>query len=577
MLKIKGKVIFGNEEFSNQTVLMIIEGLKNQFLLEHNINEGDVVAVFIDRSPQMLFAIYALFEAGIPFLMLNEDIPVERMNYMLQEACVNTLITSRKNCQKLCVTSIIQIDELFGKINSYHDLAIRHFDSEIAYILFTSGSTGNPKGVQVKRKGLINFINSVSQIVNIDENTIIGCFTSCTFDIFFLETFLAIYSGANVILGDEETINNTKKLMHLIEKQKINTLQFTPSRLKMIYMLDKKLTCLQGVKTLLIGGEMLQEALLETLQEKLPDTHLFNMYGPTETTIWSSIADLTHEKKVTIGKPIGNTQMYIFDVDKIIKNEDVIEKEIGEIGEICISGDGLAKGYLNNDQTEKAFIQIVINGVSTRIYRTGDLGKIDDDGNYICLGRIDNQIKIDGHRVELEEIESKLNECDAVLNAAVIFDKDNNILISFIIRNPEMKGPVTDEHINKYLSLKVPNYMIPSKIIWVDKLMYTSSGKIDRKGLLTKYYDESINSVNKENSNFDEDIGQIIYLFRKIISNDSIGENTILKELHITSLQFINFVVEVEDMYDVEFEDEKLSATEFETLRDIYDYVNSMK
>lgn len=596
-LDLTGDLIFQNEFYSNKDVKQNIEKYKK--LLSQNIDylskNKPIIGIYLERSPEMIFVISALFEMKIPFLMLDVNHPFKRIELMLENADVSIVVSSKNNAGIFSDKKVISVDknkdEGEDKTPLRSKLVGGNGDSDIAYVLFTSGSTGDPKAVMVKRAGLINFIGSVPKIISMDNKTIIGCFTNCTFDIFFLESITALYSGATIILGGEDTVSNPIKLIKLVKDTRINMLQFTPSRLRMIQMIDENFSCLKKIKALLVGGEVLTEDLLISLQ-KNTNTKIFNMYGPTETTIWSTISDLTCANTVDIGKPIDNTQIYIVDKNALfIQETEIPIMKQGVVGEVCIAGDGLSKGYLNNqEQTTKSFVDVLINGVLTKIYRTGDLGYCKEDGKLVCLGRKDDQIKLNGHRIELGEIESNLLKNPEISNVAVCFDKKYNRLVAFVVPYLEQnkyEKSITIEDMNSALKEKLtknligilPRYMCPSEYIFVDKLLYTSSGKLDRNALIEGYIckKETKKKVSNENQ-LDEVLEKIITVISNTLgkSESDISKQLELKMLSINSIQFINIVVTCEELFDIEFEDTYLSFSKFNTIGDIYDYIVSL-
>lgn len=575
-IELTGQVIYKNMLYDNEQLKRSVNHLVNMIAQNTTVNEKHTVAVFLDRSIELIQCICALFEMKIPFLLLNDELPEKRIEYMLNKAEIDTVLTIKKY-ENLCRgKKVILIENLYDSNDYYESKSIiaNKIESDIAYVLFTSGSTGEPKAVQVMRKGLINFINSVPQKVNINKETIIGCFTNCTFDIFFLESLVALYSGATVVVAEDEIVNNTKKLIKLISESSINTLQFTPSRLKMIQMVDKEFSCFQKIKTLMVGGETFTEELLQTIQ-KNTSIKIYNMYGPTETTIWSTISDLTNAHSVDIGAPIDNTEIFILDTDRVIETGTRIEqKNVGEVGEICIGGYGLAKGYLNNnEQTRKSFLDVVINNKQLRIYKTGDLGYYRNDGKLICLGRMDNQIKYDGHRIEIEEIEKSLLNIEGIINVAVCFDKKYNQLIAFVIKDNAID--LTKDRIDNQLKKTLPNYMCPCEYMFIDQLLYTTSGKLDRNALIDKYIGEFASTNVRDN----EDImSKMVQVISKILNKQAsdINMDMSIAAMGISSIKFVQIIVELEDQFDIEFDDEKIISTEFEKVKDLYEYLNTL-
>ena len=515
----------------------------------------EIVGLAMERTPLMLETVAAFLELGVPFLPLDISLPEKRLGYMLEKAEVKRIVTTSDIAQKFSgMCRVIPADTAQAD-----GIALRE-SSELAYVLFTSGSTGEPKAVMVKRAGLENFIGSVPQIiVGFDESSVIACFTQYTFDIFFLESALAMHSGMTVVLADESEMANPAHISSLIRTHGITMLQMTPSRLRLLQLHDRDFACLAGVRTLMVGGERFPEELLAQLN-RIGGLCIYNMYGPTETTIWSTIGELTGKTEVDIGKPIAHTQIYIL-------NESLNELADGQTGEICIAGDALAAGYINNpQQTAKSFCT---DALDRKIYRTGDLG-YRENGLLYCLGRVDNQIKLYGHRIELEDVEQNIITEAGLKIAAVAFDGEKNRLVCFYAQD------ISPEKIRECAQSVLPDYMVPAEFVRVEELAYTSSGKADRKAMLAAYRQRG---VQPENAG-EEDNGimsQVISILReKKLVQGSVDTSVQLQDLGISSLDFIDLVVSFEDKFGIEFEDEYLSVEMFESLEQLAGYIGSL-
>jgi acyl-CoA synthetase (AMP-forming)/AMP-acid ligase II/acyl carrier protein len=299
----------------------------------------------------------------------------------------------------------------------------------------------------------------------------------------------------------------------------------------------------------MIGGEILDIKLLNKVK-RISKAKIYNMYGPTETTVWSTIADITNTEHINIGKEILNTEVYILD-------EEGNQVPEGQVGEICIAGDGLALGYLNReDLTNEKFINSSF-AFRGRIYKTGDLGKR-TDGILYCIGRIDNQVKIRGYRVELEEIESIAAKCRGVERAVAIV-KNEDILSLFLKTSSE----IDSEDIKKFMSERLPNYMVPSQFIQIDEFPYTSNGKVDRnklKKMLDENYDEQLIKSNTKGTlnEIEAKIATIIYDLLEI-DNLEFDKYISFTSLGITSISYIQIIVAVEAEFEIEFDDEILA------------------
>ena len=416
------------------------------------------VAVCMKRTPELIFALLMFIEEEITYIPIDPLYPKERVQFIINNSKPDAILAD---------TGVNDLDLINSSAGSKSD--------GIMYILFTSGSTGDPKGVEVKRDGVLAFIDGVSEIIDFSAEKRIICLTTVSFDIFFLESIMAIYKGVTVILANDEEQNNPRLIARLIKDNKIDMLQMTPSRMQLLCNYDPELSCLKGIKDIMIGGEPFPLSLLSLLQAKT-NAKIYNMYGPTETTIWSTISNLTKKNQIDIGYPIKGTEIYIVDDElSILQN--------GKEGEICISGEGLAKGYSGRkDLTAEKYVYLP-GKPNTKVYRTGDIGKQLPDGNLAYLGRIDNQVKVRGHRIELEEIESHLNRYNGIYQSVVTVREKSETekeLIAFYTS----KTALNQNSISEYLSNKLPDYMIPLVFKSVESFFYTMNGKIDRRRVL---------------------------------------------------------------------------------------------
>ena len=506
-------------------------------------NKDSPIAIMTGRRPELVFSMLALLELGIPFLNVDLKFPESKIKFMLETADIKNAIIMNTDEVKISGITPIVLNEEF--IDNYSCTDIDIEKSELAYYMFTSGTTGNPKGVQIRRKGLNNFINGVTKVIDFKAASGIVSATAFCFDIFLLETILALSKGLKVYLATEEERKNPNLLMKLLKMEDVEYFQATPSLFNILKMYDAGLDCLKNMKNIMVGGECFPKSLLLLLQE---NTHakIYNMYGPTETTIWSMIADLTTEKVINIGKPVLNTQIYLLNTDnKICKN--------GEIGEICIAGKGVAKGYCKNEKlTSEKFI--LHDGI--KMYRTGDMARYDKSGRLICLGRNDFQIKLKGHRIELDEIDEAVQLFPLIQNSVTcITSGERKEIIVFYQAQEEIK----EQDIMCFLAKRLPDYMLPNKLIRLEKLLYTQSGKADRNGMLVIYeskYRKTVKMVSDGTYDSDNFRGGIIEILQKNIDGIQKNLNIPLSFLGCDSLKFLETVIAIEKEYDIKLDDE---------------------
>ncbi|MFS1514462.1 amino acid adenylation domain-containing protein [Chengkuizengella sp. SCS-71B] len=444
-------------------------------LRSHGVNSGSLVGIMLHRSIDMLVGIFGVLKAGGTYLPIDPEHPSQRIQYMLKDAHAEIVLLHpgfRETTLDTGTKFLYYEDRLFtGESNN---LVHVNRSEDLAYTIYTSGSTGKPKGVMISHQAIHNFIEAMCVEIPFSPNKSILALTTISFDIFVLETILPLVKGLKVVIADEDEQMDPKALNELIVNHNVDMIQITPSRLKMLITQDPKMIFLKQVKEIMIGGEALPVHLLETLKQ-FSNLKIFNMYGPTETTVWSCVSNLTEKLKVDIGKPIANTQVYILD-------ENNHCKPMGVPGELCISGDGLALGYLKREQltaekfTDHPFIQ------GQKIYRTGDLGKWSDDGTIEYMGRTDFQVKIRGYRIELEEIETVILS-NKFVQEAVVIGKEDTYGSQYLCAYYVSKENVSREILMNELTKELPDYMIPSSFICLDSLPLNQNGKVDRKAL----------------------------------------------------------------------------------------------
>ncbi len=397
-----------------------------RYLQTLQVGSEVLVGICMERSLEMAIALLGILKAGAAYVPLDPAFPQERLALMLEDSQLSVLLTESDQLAKLPhhQAQVVCLDTDWEKITQYAD---QNPDSEItpdnlAYTIYTSGSTGKPKGVQVLHRGVVNFLTSMRQTPGLQSSDVLLAVTTISFDIAVLELFLPLTVGASVVLVTREVASDASQLMKVFSSSEATVMQATPATWRMLISAGW-----QGSSTLkiLCGGEAMSRDLADQLLER--SASVWNMYGPTETTIWSAVHQVEPgDTPVPIGRPIANTQIYLVDPELKRKSDPIKLVPIGEPGELLIGGVGLARGYLNRpEQTDERFIPDPFsNEPGVRLYRTGDLARYLADGNIEFIGRIDNQVKIRGFRIELGEIESALSQHPAVREAVVIARED---------------------------------------------------------------------------------------------------------------------------------------------------------
>jgi enterobactin synthetase component F len=448
-------------------------------LLANGVKPGDIVAVALPRGEQLLIALLAIMRAGAAYLPLDLDGPVERMVLVVDDALPAALIAHPRMHRHLARGGLIVLqpehsDRPLGDIASEPDLSA---PESTAYVLYTSGSTGQRKGVEITHRNLQYFLQAMQCQLQPTENDRFLAATNIIFDIAGLELYLPLTAGARVVMASSEAVRNPPSLAHLIRHSGATHVQATPSVWRLLLAGSGSGVELDNVHAL-VGGEPLSAELAARLKGRAARVTQF--YGPTETTIWSTAFELDQigADPPPIGRPIVNTQVYVLDQDR----QPV---PTGAIGELYIGGAGVAKGYLLRPKlTEERFLANPFAGDGSRMYRTGDLARWSDDGLLEFIGRTDNQVKVNGHRVELGEIESLLLQYATVAEAAVAAHRDSDGAVSLAAYLVAKNGALIQAaSVRAFLAGRLPNSMIPASFTVLDALPLTPNGKLDRKAL----------------------------------------------------------------------------------------------
>jgi amino acid adenylation domain-containing protein len=446
-------------------------------LIGLGVGRDVLVGICVERSADMVIGLLAIVKAGGAYVPIDPAYPVERQAFMLTNSEAPVVITQERLIDALPVEDVhvVRLDTDWPVIEQLPSRApgLETTPSQLAYVIYTSGSTGQPKGVQIPHSALVNFLTTMRVEPGLDAEDVLVAVTTLSFDIAGLELYLPLITGARVVLADAPTASDPRALSELLERVGATVMQATPTTWRMLVDFGWKPQ--PGLKAL-CGGEALPVALANALVDL--EIELWNMYGPTETTIWSTVARVGgHGEPLTIGRPIANTALYVLD-----KHLEPVP--VGVAGELWIGGDGLARGYRGRpDLTAERFITNPFDdSPGSRMYRTGDLARYRSDARVDYLGRIDHQVKVRGFRIELGEIETVLTRHEAVASAVVVArggDADAE-LAAYVI---PAGVPVGAHALRQYLGQTLPAYMVPSTVTSLAEFPLTPNGKVDRKAL----------------------------------------------------------------------------------------------
>ncbi|MFT9818492.1 amino acid adenylation domain-containing protein [Lysinibacillus sp. NPDC056185] len=512
-----------------------------RILREKGVKADSIVGIFVERSIHMIIGIMGVLKSGGAYLPIDINLPRSRIEYMLEDSGVEILITAKELEDDLQFTgSIINISKDCYSLDD-NNLSIVNNSHDLANVIYTSGSTGNPKGVMVEHKQVNNFIHGIVAATGLNEYKNILCITTISFDIFGLETLVPLAQGMKIVIVNEEEVIDGDKLSKVIVANKVEVMQCTPSRLKFLLESNKFKKSIKELKTVLIGGEEVPKNLVEEL-DRNDNLKVFNVYGPTETTIWStSKLYVNEDNNLTIGKPINNTQVYILD-----ENMQIVP--IGVPGELCIGGDGVARGYLNKENlTAEKFVESPFEK-GLKIYKTGDLTRWLSNGEIEFLGRIDNQVKVRGYRIELEEIENRLLSLENIKQAVVVGKIDQNTQ-KYLCAYVTCYRKLNTSEIKDYLSATLPDYMIPSFIIEVAEMPLNSNGKINRKALPDPNKEDQISNNYVAPRNKMEE--NLVEIWSEILGVKRIGINDNFFDLGGHSLNATILVGRIHKLLDV--------------------------
>jgi amino acid adenylation domain-containing protein len=505
-----------------------------------------LVGICVERSIEMVVGILAILKAGGAYVPLDSSYPLERIGYMLSDAQVAVLLTQESfNHSELFAkfpqpqTKVITFEQIptAQAPKHYSTLAEPVSPSNLAYVIYTSGSTGKPKGVQIEHRTAVNLLTAMVREPGINSGDTLLSVTTISFDIAVLEIFLPLIVGAKVAIVSRQTAMDGHLLLQALERYQATLMQSTPITWKMLLAAGW-----QGSKnlTMFSGGEALSQKLAQELVNK--GAALWNLYGPTETTIWSSVQQVTAEQEsISIGRPIANVRYYILDAN-------LMPVPVGVPGELYIGGDCLARGYLNRPElTAERFIgDPFAEEPEARMYKTGDLACYFADGTVNCLGRLDRQVKIRGFRIEIEEIEAAILQYSGVQAVAVVVQENTSgyqRLVGYLVNQPN--ETVDHEALRRWLQQQLPPHMVPFGFMTINALPLTLNGKVDPKALPRIDFVNQIITENYVAPRSELEI-QLVSIWERVLEVKPVGIRDDFLALGGGSILAITLVSEIE-------------------------------
>ncbi len=537
------------------------------FLRNLGIKANDVVAIRLNKSLEMVIGILGIIKAGGCYLPIDLSYPQERVSFMLEDSNAKLFLTNELHKDDLEINiPYYLLDNSFdneNSSNSEENLECINSPEDLIYIIYTSGSTGTPKGVMLCHRNIVRLIKNKDFQFDFNEDDVWTMFHSVAFDFSVWELYACLLYGSKLILVPETTAKDPKKFLQLLRDEKVTILNQTPTYF--YNLLDRELLNEDStlcIRYIIFGGEALKPNLIKPWKEKYPSTKLINMYGITETTVHVTFKELNEQDLLlsdsNIGKPIPTLKAYVMD-----KYLHILP--YGIEGEMCVSGLGVCKGYLNRPELNEEKFVVNPYNPDEILYHSADTAILDKNGDLHYLGRIDNQVKIRGFRIEIGEIETKLLKHPNISKCVVLPKKNgdtDSYLVAYIVADEELSS----NDLKLYISKLVPEYMIPSFFVFLNKMPLTSNGKIDRKKLLNmQIKTESNTKYMAPRNDFEKTFLKILESSLNI-SNVGIDDNIL--ELGADSLTLMkitikllekNYIVNIQDIY------------EFKTIRGISD------
>lgn len=516
-------LIFENTELTYSELNIISNQFADHLTQTHVIKPDDLVGMMLDRSEWMIIAILGILKAGAAYVPIDPDYPLDRINYIKDDCACKVLVDYNE-------LDLFRLSKhKYNSQNKKTDLK----SSNLVYCIYTSGSTGKPKGVLVEHRNVVNLLWSQKEVYKITPDERVLQFSTITFDPSAEQIFIAFLTGAALVIINKYTLLDVKLFEKYLIAKKVSHIHAVPT-----YLAELSIKDMSQVKRVITGGESCLPALAAKWNKHCT---FINEYGPTETTITS--VEYVSEKSdnphpfIPIGRPVANTQIYILGDDKELV-------PFGEVGEIYIGGDGVTRGYLNRPElTAERFIKNP-HKPNDRIYRTGDMGRWLPDGNIEYLGRIDDQVKIHGYRIELDEISAILEKHPKVTAAVVVaraVKGEDKELIAYTTGTAEVS------ELNAYLKSQLPSYMVPGYYVNLELLPLTSNGKIDKKNLPqpTERYHEKQKDFVAPESELEQ---TLVDIWQKALNIEQIGIDDNFFDLGGTSLVAVRVMGQINEI-----------------------------
>ena len=509
-------------------------------LIEKGVGRETIVGVVLERCCDFYAVRQGILKAGGAFAVAAPDYPDDRIQFIFEDAGAPFVITTKEIAQKRrelfekLPCSVLWLEELLEHQNT-ENLDIEIDEHDLCYCIYTSGSTGKPKGVMIEHLNLANFVNpnpkNAETYGYVSRGSVSLSMAAMTFDVSVLEEFIPLTNGLTAVIASDDEILNPLMLGKLIVENNVDIMTTTPTYLSNMIDLPQLREAAAQIKVFDVGAEAFPPALYDKIRAVNPDAYIMNGYGPTETTISCTMKVITDSKNITIGAPNGNVKVYVVDKDNTVLPD-------GETGELVVAGLGVGRGYINlPEKTAEVFIEL--NG--ERAYKTGDLARINADGEIEFFGRIDNQIKLRGLRIELGEIEEVINSFAGIVTSITV-PVDNKYLCCYFMADRR----IDSEELSAYASESLAHYMVPDVFVQMDKMPLTANGKID-KSALPKPVSQPGNLKEPETP-MQKKIFEIV---SDVVGNDFFGIDTSFYKAGLSSISAMKLCILISDEFGV--------------------------
>jgi len=523
-------LVAGDERYTYKELDEISDRMATFLLNEYNVTTGNRIGIQLERDEWLPISLLAILKTGASYVPVDPNFPEDRKTYIL----------SNSNCNLMIDEAFIQSFKNYKNEQTVQLPTVQR--SHTCYVIYTSGSTGKPKGVMLSHQNVTSFLANTETTLGFGGSNRVAATTNVVFDISVLEIFGALCSGRTLVLFSYDELMSSELFVEKIKTEAIEVLQLTPSRFSLVADQISKRN-FPTLKTILIGGEPFSKSIFEN-KKKYKGIQVLNVYGPTETTIWSTVASIHEADSLHVGKPLANEEVYIVSDHLQLQPKWLT-------GELCISGDGVAQGYLNREElTAEKFIPHPFKE-NERLYKTGDVARWIDNGNIELLGRKDDQIKWNGYRIELGEIESAIRRYTSVEHVAVLLNitGTQKQLIAYVVATET----VIASELRDFLRTILPQYMLPSHYVQLETLPLNASGKIDRNALKQIQPEEAAEETPYEapRNELEKTIASI---WETAFERDGIGVHHNFFDLGGHSLLAIKIISEIQKQLNVQVE-----------------------